>query len=146
GAPLQHVATAGTDGSVEVVLRLTQATRLPAASLGCLDETRLDAAVADLEARGPAELGAGGHSVDATFAPSPRERTAVLGIVRTPGWLCSGGEGERRPPDALAGLVSVPLPAGEAEVSCTFRPRGLTMGLALGSASLLGVGGLVVAV
>jgi hypothetical protein len=146
GAPLHHVGTVGEDGVVEVVLRLTHPTRMPASAIGCLDETALATAVAELRDRAPEEVVVGGHSVEVSTAPVGTAREVVLAVVRTPGWICAAGEGPRRPPGSLSGLISVPLPAGETEVSCTFRPRGLRMGLALGAVSLLGVGVLTLVV
>lgn len=146
GAPLHRVGTADPDGSVEVTLRLTGPTRMPIQPLGCLDQQRLDEAVEALQQRAPAQLDVSGHSIDVTVDPSGTERDVVIGVVRTPGWICGTGDAPQRTPDELAGLITVPLPPGGTEVSCTMRPRGLRMGLALGGVSLVGVGALVVGV
>ncbi len=143
GAAMRRIGSVGADGAVTVRLRMPGASRLPIRPVGCLDEARLAAAVESLEQRAPEQVTVGGHSVDVTVTPANSERNVVMGVVRTPGWTCAVGEGPARSPRELSGLISVPLAAGQSEVSCTFRPRGLTLGLALGGASLLGVGALV---
>ncbi|WP_053207159.1 YfhO family protein [Jiangella muralis] len=148
GAPLLRVGTAGADGAVEVKLRVYGPARLPASPLGCLDRTALSDAVAGLRAGAPTSIDVTGHGVAATLPPSSTPSTVVLGVIRSPGWRCSAGDGPATTPTTAGGLIALPVPAGVTDVSCEYRPRGLRMGLAVGAAALavvaaLGVVGLV---
>ncbi|WP_162605695.1 YfhO family protein [Jiangella aurantiaca] len=147
GAPVLRVGTAGPDGAVEVALRVYGPARLPASPLGCLDRGLLSAAVAELRAGAPTSIDVSGHGVAVSLPPSSATATVVFGVVRTPGWRCSAGDGAADTPATVGGLIAVPVEAGVSEVSCTYRPRGLRMGLAVGAGALAVVAALgVVAV
>ncbi|MEU3605700.1 hypothetical protein AB0E83_09640 [Streptomyces sp. NPDC035033] len=62
--------------------------------------------------------------------PPGTRGTAVVAAPAIAGWTCQGRE-----PESYAGLLAVPV-TGPA-VSCSFRPPGLTAGLAAGAAALL---------
>ncbi|WP_162606161.1 YfhO family protein [Jiangella asiatica] len=135
GAPVLRAGAAGADGAVEVTLRVYGPARLPANPLGCLDRAALSAAVASLRAGAPSSVDVSGHGITATLPPSSPASTVVFGVVRTPGWHCSTG-GDDATPETVGGLIAVPVEAGDTDVACSYRPRGLRMGLAVGAASL----------
>jgi hypothetical protein len=60
-------------------------------------------------------------------------------VVRIPGWQCAVDGGPGQKPNVLAGLLAVRVDGKATEVSCTYRPPGARMGLAVGAAALLGL-------
>ncbi|WP_412077091.1 YfhO family protein [Streptomyces xanthophaeus] len=106
--------------------------------LGCLDRAALDAAVRHLTATGATRVEAGGHRIEAGLPPGARG-TAVFAMTNIPGWRCSA------PVRSFHGLVSLELPPGAEEVSCTFTPRGLAPGLAGAALALLALASVTVA-
>lgn len=143
-APIRRVGVAGPDGAVDVPVRIAGPARVPGAALGCLDPDALTAAVAGLTEAAAASADVGGHGVDVRLDASDEARTVVLAVVRVPGWRCAAGDGAARTPGTLAGLIAVAVAPGDTAVSCSFRPPGLRLGLAvaaLASVSLLaGIG------
>lgn len=136
GAPVLRVGTVGAEGLVDVTLRVYGPARLPASPLGCLDRAALSGAVAGLRAGAPTSIDVTGHGVSAVLPPSSAASTVVLGVVRTPGWRCSADGGSASTPQTVGGLIAVPVEVGVTAVSCSYRPRGLSMGLALGAGAL----------
>ncbi|TDC54405.1 hypothetical protein E1212_02910 [Jiangella ureilytica] len=140
GAPVLRVGVAGPDGSVEVALRVYGPARLPASPLGCLDRGALTAAVAGLRAGAPSSIDVGGHGIAVSLPAGGAASTVVFGVIRSPGWRCSAGDGAASTPETVGGLIAVPVDAGVTSVACEWQPRGLRMGLALGAAALAVVG------
>ncbi|MCX4691584.1 YfhO family protein [Streptomyces sp. NBC_01408] len=128
-----------TSGKVAVTVRTrTRGAAAGSHPVGCLDRAALDAAVRNLTATGATRVEAGGHRIEAGLPPGARG-TAVLAMTNVPGWQCSAPVGD------FHGLVSLELPAGADEVSCTFTPRGLTPGLAGAALALLALASVTVA-
>ncbi|WP_282692836.1 YfhO family protein [Streptomyces sp. CC208A] len=100
------------------------------AQIGCLDHTRLRAAVETLRKQAAVSVDVHGTTLTARL-PAGTDGTAVVAAPAIPGWTCQGRE-----PESYAGLLAV-RPAGATTVSCTFRPPGLTAGLAAGAAALV---------
>lgn len=98
--------------------------------IGCLDRAALDRAVGRLTATGATQVGAGGHTIEATL-PKGASGTAVFAMTDVPGWQCSA------PVKSFHGLVSLDITPGTDKVSCTFTPKGLTPGLAGATLALL---------
>ncbi|MET7279837.1 YfhO family protein [Kribbella sp. NPDC005582] len=144
GAPVRRVSTAGPSGAVDVTLRVPESTNLPDRPIGCLDRTKLDAAVSTLRRSQPAEVHVGGHSIDVKLNPGTRG-LVVMGVVRTPGWRCQVDKQAARKPTQLAGLMAMPVGETASKVSCVYHPAGLRLGL-LGGAGGLGMLLLTVAV
>jgi hypothetical protein len=92
--------------------------------------------VAGLRAGAPTSIDVTGHGVSAGLPPGAAASTVVFGVVRTPGWRCSAGDGPAGTPATVGGLIAVPVDAGVTAVSCSYQPRGLRMGLALGAGAL----------
>ncbi len=138
GAPMLRVGSAGADGAVAVTVRLAARTKLPTSPIGCLHRDQLTAAVERLGTSKAAAVSVGGHSVDIRLTPGAAG-AVVIGVIRIEGWRCSVDGGTARTPSSRAGLVAVPVPAGANEVSCSYRPAGARMGLAVGAAALLGL-------
>lgn len=138
GSPMRRVGTTGANGIATVDLRIFGQARMPAASVGCLDRAALASAVATLKQSKPAGIEVGGHSIDVKLTPGTAH-TVVLAVLRSPGWQCSVDGGTARKPISVAGMIGMPVDAKATEVSCSYRPAGLRMGLALGLATLLGL-------
>jgi uncharacterized membrane protein YfhO len=138
GAPMKRVGTVGANGVVDVRLRVAGRARMPSSAIGCLDRNLLNAAVARLNQAQPAAVDVGGHSIDVRLAPG-EAGTVVIGVVRIPGWQCAVDGGPGQKPNVLAGLLAVRVDGKATEVSCTYRPPGARMGLAVGAAALLGL-------
>ncbi|GAA3134221.1 hypothetical protein GCM10010530_63300 [Kribbella aluminosa] len=136
GAPMVRVGIVDADGVVAVPIRVDSATRLPAAPIGCMDANKLKAAVHELRAVRPA-VKVAGHGLGLRLEPSGAPTTVVVAVVRIDGWSCSVDGGGTRTPDSRAGLLAIPLPAGATEVSCTYQPPGLSLGLIMATAALL---------
>ncbi|MFC9690499.1 YfhO family protein [Kribbella sp. NPDC056951] len=135
GAPIRRVSTAGPSGLVDVKLRVPEPTNLPARPIGCLDRTKLDAAVNTLRQSQPAEVHVGGHSIDTKLNPGTRG-LVVMGVVRTPGWRCQVDNQPWRKPTQMAGLMAMPVGTSATKVSCVYHPAGLRLGLLVGAAGL----------
>ncbi|WP_405570291.1 YfhO family protein [Streptomyces sp. NBC_01167] len=103
----------------------------PRTTLGCLDRTKLGAAVAELTSTGAVSMRVTDSGVHAELPPGTRG-TAVLAAPRIAGWSCNG-----RPAGSYLGLVAVPLTEGSTTLDCSFRPPGLKAGAVAGSAGLL---------
>jgi hypothetical protein len=142
-ASVRSVGIVGADGVVDVALRTATETWIPANAIGCLDAKRLTAAVKGSQDAAPEAVEVGGRSVDVVVTPASMDQTVVIGVVRNQGWSCTVGGRAPRSPGELAGLIAVPVPAGERLVSCTYVPPGLTAGFVIGGASVIGVAGLV---
>ncbi|MGZ0147347.1 YfhO family protein [Kribbella sp. WER1] len=138
GAPMRRVGTAGADGKVAVTLRLAARTKLPSSPIGCLHRDRLDAAVTQLGAHQASAVSVGGHSVHVRLQPG-EAAAVVIAVVRIDGWRCSVDGKASRNPGTRGGLIAVAAPAGASEVSCSYRPVGARMGLAVGAVALLGL-------
>ncbi|MFJ7208781.1 YfhO family protein [Streptomyces sp. NPDC098789] len=100
-------------------------------TLACLDRPLLDAAARALRDTGAVSVTVGAHTVRATL-PAGSSGTAVLSVPAIAGWSCDG-----RPAGARLGLVAVPVTPERTTVACTFRPPGLTAGLALAAPAVL---------
>ncbi|MFK4088145.1 YfhO family protein [Kribbella sp. NPDC020789] len=137
GAPVRRVSTTGPSGAVDVRLRVPESTQLPDRPIGCLDRTKLDAAVAALRQSQPAEVHVGGHSIDIKLNPKTHG-LVVMSVVRTPGWQCKVDDQAFKKPSQLAGLMMVPVGPSASKVSCVYHPAGLRLGL-LGGAGGLGL-------
>ncbi|AWZ04495.1 MULTISPECIES: YfhO family protein [unclassified Streptomyces] len=101
--------------------------------LSCLDRPRLTAAVAALRASAASSVRVGSSGIRATF-PAGTTGTAVLAAPAIAGWSCGG-----RPASAHLGLVAAPLDGRATTLACEFRPPGLSAGLAVAGAALLGL-------
>ncbi|WP_158564277.1 YfhO family protein [Jiangella anatolica] len=141
GAGMQRV---GGPVDAALTLRIHGQTVLPRHPVGCLDRSLLASVAAQPERR-PESIEVTGHGIDVRLAPGAADGTVVFGVIRSPGWRCSAGDGPARTPSTAAGLIAVPVEAGVTEVSCGYRPRGLRMGLALGAGALAVVAALAVA-
>ncbi|MFJ3903360.1 YfhO family protein [Streptomyces sp. NPDC090025] len=106
----------------------------PKGELACLDHTRLRAAVDRLRATAPTAVHVTDNGFRAELRPGAGPGTVVLSAPSIDGWTCQG-----HPAGTYGGLLAAPVTAGQREVSCTFRPPGLTAGLAAGGAGLLGL-------
>ncbi|WP_214415286.1 YfhO family protein [Sphaerisporangium fuscum] len=135
-APVERLGTVPATGRLKVKLRPHLPGRVPGHAIGCLDTTRLDAAVRSLRAAGATAVHVSGHTVSATL-PAGGTGTAVLAIPAIRGWTCSLGGGDRRPPERFLGLLAVPLDGRATSLTCSFTPPGLGAGLAVAGASLL---------
>ncbi|MFJ9032699.1 YfhO family protein [Streptomyces sp. NPDC102274] len=99
-------------------------------SVGCLDRTRLSAAVDRLTDTGAVSVTVTDSGVRAEV-PAGSKGLAVLSAPRIAGWRCDGG-----PAASYLGLVAVPLDGSQTTVDCSFRPPGLRSGSAVGAAAL----------
>ncbi len=124
------------DGAFDLRLRTSVSTQLPVGAIGCLDRTKLDQAIARLEQSRPAAVHVGGHSVDVKLTPD-RQARVVIGVVPTPGWRCQVDGQAARKPTEVGGLMAVAVGPRATEVSCTYRPAGLRLGLLVGATALL---------
>ncbi|GAA2495900.1 YfhO family protein [Streptomyces gobitricini] len=127
-APMTPLGTQRTAGA-RVVLAGRGA--VPSSGgVGCLDRTRLAAAVARLRAAGAVAVRVTAGGVRADLPPGTRG-TAVLAAPRIPGWRCEG-----LPAGSYGGLVAVAVTGGRPAVECRFRPPGLRAGTAAGALAL----------
>ncbi len=136
GAPMLRVGTVGPNGVVAVPIRVGIGAKLPAQPIGCLHPDRLQAAIHELKST-PAVVNTTGHALDIHLPPSGTAAEVVVGVIRIDGWNCSVAGGAARPPESHAGLIAVPVPAGVSEVSCSYQPPGLRLGLAIAVLALL---------
>ncbi|GGN64277.1 hypothetical protein GCM10012285_66230 [Streptomyces kronopolitis] len=134
--PVRTLGRVPADGRVAVRFTGRGPQRVPGHAVGCLSPRRLTAAVDALRARGPVALSARGHRLTARRRPGSR-RSAVLALPAVAGWGCSVDGGPRRAPHSFAGLAAVPLGTGASRLSCSYRPPGLTAGLAASAAAAL---------
>lgn len=125
------LGTVPASGKVDVTVHTrTQGADAGDHPVGCLNRAALDTTVRDLTATGATSVDTGGHTIEATL-PAGARGTAVLAMTNIPGWRCSA------PIRDFHGLVSLDLPPGTTELSCTFTPKGLTPGLAGAALALL---------
>jgi uncharacterized membrane protein YfhO len=139
GAPMRRIGTVGADGIAKLVVRVQGPARMPSSAVACLDHSKLDAAVANLNANKPASVHVGGHSLDVHLKPGTAAGAVVMSVIRIDGWRCSVDGAAATQVSTRAGLMAVPIRAGARDVSCDYRPIGLRMGMAIGAAALLGV-------
>ncbi|MCX5123169.1 YfhO family protein [Streptomyces sp. NBC_00347] len=133
---LGEVPASGTvDVTVDTRTRDATAGEHP---IGCLDRAALSQAVGRLTATGATQVGAGGHTIEATL-PKGASGTAVFAMTDVPGWQCSA------PVKSFHGLVSLDITPSTDKVSCTFTPKGLTPGLAGATLALLALTSVTVA-
>lgn len=144
GAGVRSVGVVGADGVVDVTLRTAAETWIPDRPIGCLDPERLEAAVKASQDSAPLAVEVGERSVDVEVTPASTGQTVVVGVVRNAGWSCAVGDRPPISPGELAGLIAVPVPAGERLVSCSYLPPGLTAGFATGGAAVIAVVGVAV--
>jgi uncharacterized membrane protein YfhO len=137
GAPMLRVGTVGPKGVVAVPIRLGIGAKLPAEPIGCLHPDKLQAAVHKLKPTDPAVISTTGHALDIHLHPSGTATEVVVGVIRIDGWRCSVDGGAPRAPESHAGLIAVPVQARASEVSCTYQPPGLRVGLAVAALALL---------
>ncbi|NYI06005.1 YfhO family protein [Allostreptomyces psammosilenae] len=138
GAGMRHLGTVPDSGEVTVELDAERPAALPAGPVGCLDDAALDQAVQDLTETGATDIEVGGHSISAEL-PAGTTGWAVIAAPRISGWSCASGDGTPRPADDYLGLLAVPLEDGDTTVSCSFRPPGMRLGGAVGTAGLAGL-------
>ncbi|GAA1581257.1 YfhO family protein [Kribbella sancticallisti] len=136
GAPMLRVGTAGVDGAVDVRLRVNGRARLPASAIGCLELDRLSSAIDQLKRNRPTDIDVGGHSIVVRFAAAA-PATVVFGVVSTPGWHCTAGNGPGQAPDTVAGLIAVRVDGKATRVTCDYRPPGAQAGLIVGAAAVI---------
>jgi hypothetical protein len=134
--PMELLGTVPADGKVKIAIYSRKAQVLPDASLGCLDKSKLTAAIANLRATGATRIEAGGHSIDATL-PAGSTGVAVLAVPAVKGWACSSDGGRLGRPSSAQGFLAVPLDGGASSIHCTFQTPGLKSGLALSGLALV---------
>ncbi|GAA3052660.1 YfhO family protein [Kitasatospora albolonga] len=131
--PVHLLGAVPGDGRIRVWLRAGAVSQVPALPLGCLAPGALERAVAGLT---PAErVTAGGHTLTAEL-PVGAAGTAVVAAPAVEGWTCRVNGGPERAPGSLLGLIAVPLGDAATDVACSYRPPGLTDGLAVSAAAL----------
>ncbi|MFK4087703.1 YfhO family protein [Kribbella sp. NPDC020789] len=135
GGVLLPVGAANANGFFAVRLRTPVSTQLPSGAVGCLDQGKLDQAVARLAQSRPAAVQVGGHSIHIKLTPGTRAHV-VMGVIPTPGWQCQVDGGAARKPTRVGGLMTVPVGQSATSVDCTYRPAGLRLGLLVGAAAL----------
>ncbi|WUS98812.1 YfhO family protein [Streptomyces sp. NBC_00708] len=127
-AELRRLGDGG--GTLAVSLRVARPGTVPHEAVGCLDRTRLAAAVSGLKRTGATRVTVTGSGVRAELPPHTRG-TAVLAAPRIAGWSCDG-----RPAGSYLGLVAAPVTDGRTTVDCAFRPPGLRAGTFAGAGAL----------
>ncbi|MBC2866750.1 YfhO family protein [Streptomyces mexicanus] len=135
-AAMQPLGTVPASGAVRIDLTPSRAGTVPDGAVGCLDTTRLHAAVQRLKATGATKVSVTDGTVHAVL-PAGSKGTAVLAAPRIAGWRCAAGDGPAAPAGQYYGLIAVPLDGSATSVTCTFHPPGLRLGAAAGGASLL---------
>ncbi|WP_433023193.1 YfhO family protein [Kribbella sp. CA-294648] len=125
-------------GVVAIELEIVASSgRLPmTGAVGCLDQAKLQAAIAERRASGATEVKTGGHSIVATLKPGSTG-LAVVSVPRVPGWRCAVDGGKAQEPTEFGGLLAVKLAGPSNRVSCGYRPPGLEVGLAAGAGAAL---------
>lgn len=109
---------------------------LPAGAVGCLDRTKLAAAVRTLQAAGATAFTPSGHGFTATV-PAGSTGYAVAATTDVSGWSCTVN-GSKAAVVSFHGLLGITLGGGAAAqaVSCGYLPPGLKQGGALGVLAL----------
>ncbi|WP_211275061.1 hypothetical protein [Streptomyces katrae] len=107
-------------------------------TLGCLDRSKLTAAVASLRASAATSVRVSDAGLTATLPPGSTG-TAVVAVPAVAGWSCEG-----RPAGSRLGLLAVPLDGRTTTLRCEFTPPGLLAGAGLAGASALVVAALAV--
>ncbi|MFI5532571.1 YfhO family protein [Kitasatospora sp. NPDC051853] len=131
--PVHPLGTVPGDGRIRLLLRAGAVTQVPERPLGCLAPGALERAVAGLTAA--ERVTAGGHTLTAEL-PVGAIGTAVVAAPAVEGWTCRVNGGPERVPGSYLGLIAVPLGDAATTVSCSYRPPGLTDGLAISAAAL----------
>ncbi len=131
GQPKRRAALTSLGTVVRTGTNVAYSHGSPRTELGCLDRTRLAAAVERLRSTGAVRVEVTDSGVRAELAPGTIG-TAVLAAPRIAGWRCDG-----RPAGSRLGLVAVPLDGTRTVIECSFRPPGLRAGSVLGAAGLL---------
>ncbi len=129
-APVIPLGTVPTSGAVSVVLKPSETGNVPREPIGCLDNARLNQAVAGLKATGARSLSVGGHDVKAKL-PKGSTGTAVVATPANKGWTCER-DGSSVKATNRYGLLAVPLGSGASEISCSYTPPGLAKGAVAG--------------
>ncbi|MFE1272443.1 YfhO family protein [Streptomyces sp. NPDC058758] len=135
-APMRALGTVPPGGRIRIDLLPEGRPTLPRQSVGCLDRSRLAAAVTRLTATGATRVTATGHGLTAELPPGSTG-TAVVAVPRATGWRCAAGDAESVSARSHRGLLAVPLDGRATRVSCSFRPPGVRLGAAVGGAALL---------
>ncbi|MEU4036484.1 YfhO family protein [Streptomyces collinus] len=137
-AAMEPLGRAPASGRLRVELTPDRPGRIPVGAVGCLDTARLRAAAARLRATGATAVTVSDGTLRAEL-PAGSRGVAVVAAPRIAGWRCATGDGPARPAGEYHGLIAVPLPGTPTSTSltCTFRPPGLKLGTAVGTASLL---------
>ncbi|MEU6402797.1 YfhO family protein [Streptomyces sp. NPDC046985] len=139
-AAMEPLGAVPPSGRLRIELFPSGTGTIPDGAVGCLDTARLRAAVQRLKTTGATSVSVSDGEVRATL-PAGARGTAVLAAPRIAGWRCAAGDAPVVPAGQRYGLIAVPLPSGSTApttLTCTFRPPGLRLGLAVGGASLLG--------
>ncbi|MFD7079981.1 YfhO family protein [Streptomyces sp. NPDC059918] len=129
-SPLVQLGQVPADGRISITFTAATRQSVPRHPLGCLDSDAADETVRRLASSSPSKTTAGGHSIKASFAAGTTG-TAVLAIPAVDGWRCSSGSGRPTAPKTLAGLITVPVTAGDPRIACSYRTPGLYIGCAL---------------
>ncbi|MFI8327262.1 YfhO family protein [Streptomyces sp. NPDC085529] len=135
-AAMRALGTVPAGGEVRIELVTDGTPTLPRQPVGCLDRGRLATAVARLTATGATRVAATGHGLTAELPPGSTG-VAVVAVPRATGWRCAAGDAEPVSARSHRGLLAVPLDGRATRVSCTFRPPGVRLGAAVGTAALL---------
>ncbi|MER6481182.1 hypothetical protein ABT281_33750, partial [Streptomyces filamentosus] len=135
-AAMATLGTVPADGRIRIDLVPEKGLTLPDRPVGCLDRARLAAAVARLTATGATRVTATGHTLTAELPPGSTG-TAVVAVPRTTGWRCAAGAAAPVSARSHRGLIAVPLDGRATRVSCSYRPPGVRLGAAAGTAALL---------
>jgi len=142
-AAMQPLGTVPPSGRLTIELSAHRPGRIPVGAVGCLDTGELDTVVRRLAHTGAMKVTVSDGTIRAEL---PRGSTgiAVVAAPRIAGWRCAVGDSAAAPAGNYHGLVSVPLDGTSNDVTCTFRPPGLRLGMTVGGVAsviviLLGV-------
>nr|WP_079083423.1 YfhO family protein [Streptomyces antibioticus] len=142
-AAMQPLGTVPPSGRLTIELSAHRPGRIPVGAVGCLDTGKLDTVVRRLAHTGATKVTVSDGTIRAEL---PRGSTgiAVVAAPRIAGWRCAVGDSAAAPAGNYHGLVSVPLDGTSNDVTCTFRPPGLRLGMTVGGVAsviviLLGV-------
>ncbi|MFF4581902.1 YfhO family protein [Streptomyces sp. NPDC001389] len=102
-------------------------------TLGCLDRSKLTAAVAALRTSAATSVRVSDAGLTATL-PAGSTGTAVVAVPAVAGWSCEG-----RPAGSRLGLLAVPLDGRTTTLHCGFTPPGLLPGTGLAGLAALAV-------
>lgn len=138
GMPMKSLGSVGPDGLITATLTTTvPSTGMPGQPLGCLDPTKLSAAVTALQAQAATDVVTGSRSIAFTVpaqGPGPAKH-AVITTTLTPGWRCDGPVSTGSV-ESYEGFMGIPLNGEAGRVSCSFRPWGLGLGLLAGGGAV----------